>query len=144
MWPEFHGAPILVTGRNFGCGSSREHAAWALQDFGYQAIVAESFGDIFAINCSKNGLLTVVLPPDAVRELLDSAPAEATIDLEAQTRHAAVRARGRRFEIDPGVRERLLNGWDDIAMTERREDEIARYEAERERAGPERPRRLSA
>jgi 3-isopropylmalate/(R)-2-methylmalate dehydratase small subunit len=135
LWPEFHGAPILVTGRNFGCGSSREHAAWALQDFGYQAIIAESFGDIFAINCSKNGLLTVVLPADAVRELLDSAPAAATIDLEAQT---VTLPSGRvvGFEIDPGVRERLLNGWDDIAMTERREDEIARYEAERERDGP--------
>jgi 3-isopropylmalate/(R)-2-methylmalate dehydratase small subunit len=135
LWPEFHGAPILVTGRNFGCGSSREHAAWALQDFGYQAIIAESFGDIFAINCSKNGLLTVVLPPDAVRELLDSAPAAATIDLEAQT---VTLPSGRivGFEIDPGIRERLLNGWDDIAMTERREDEIARYEAERERDGP--------
>jgi 3-isopropylmalate/(R)-2-methylmalate dehydratase small subunit len=135
MWPEFHGAPILVAGRNFGCGSSREHAAWALQDFGYQAIVAESFGDIFAINCSKNGLLTVVLPPDAVRELLDAAPADATIDLETQTvTLPSGRAVG--FEIDPAVRERLLNGWDDIAMTERREDEIARYEAERERDGP--------
>ena len=136
LWPEFHGAPILVTGRNFGCGSSREHAAWALQDFGYRAIVAESFGDIFAINCSKNGLLTVVLPADAVRELLDSAPAEATIDLEAQS---VTLPSGRvvGFEIDPGVRERLLNGWDDIALTERREDEIARYEAERERAGPD-------
>jgi 3-isopropylmalate/(R)-2-methylmalate dehydratase small subunit len=135
MWPEFHGAPILVTGRNFGCGSSREHAAWALQDFGYQAIVAESFGDIFAINCSKNGLLAVVLPPDAVHELLDSAPAEATIDLEAQT-VTLPSGREVRFEIDADVRERLLNGWDDIAMTERREDEIARYEAEREREGP--------
>ncbi len=124
-----------MTGRNFGCGSSREHAAWALQDFGYQAIVAESFGDIFAINCSKNGLLTVVLPPDAVRELLDSAPAEATIDLEAQT-VTLPSGREVRFEIDADVRERLLNGWDDIAMTERREDEIARYEAEREREGP--------
>jgi 3-isopropylmalate/(R)-2-methylmalate dehydratase small subunit len=135
LWPEFHGAPILVTGRNFGCGSSREHAAWALQDFGYRAIVAESFGDIFAINCSKNGLLTVVLPPDAVRELIESAPAEATIDLEAQTvTLPSGRAVG--FEIDPGVRERLLNGWDDIALTERREAEIERYEAERERDGP--------
>jgi 3-isopropylmalate/(R)-2-methylmalate dehydratase small subunit len=136
MWPEFHGAPILATGRNFGCGSSREHAAWALQDFGYRAIVAESFGDIFAINCSKIGLLTVVLEPAAMRELLDSAPAEATIDLEAQT---VSLPSGRRvpFAIDPGVRERLLNGWDDIALTEQRLAEIERYEAERERDGPD-------
>jgi 3-isopropylmalate/(R)-2-methylmalate dehydratase small subunit len=136
LWPEFHGAPILATGRNFGCGSSREHAAWALQDFGYRAIVAESFGDIFAINCSKIGLLTVVLAPDAVRELIDSAPAEATIDLEAQ---AVTLPSGRRvrFEIDAGIRERLLHGWDDIALTERRLDEIERYEAEREREGPD-------
>ncbi|MGZ4199256.1 MAG: 3-isopropylmalate dehydratase small subunit [Thermoleophilia bacterium] len=135
LWPEFHGAPILATGRNFGCGSSREHAAWALQDFGYRAIVAESFGDIFAINCSKIGLLTVVLDAESVRELLDSAPAEATIDLEAQT---VTLPSGRKvgFEIDPGVRERLLNGWDDIAMTERRVGDIERYEAERERDGP--------
>jgi 3-isopropylmalate/(R)-2-methylmalate dehydratase small subunit len=135
MWPEFHGAPILVTGRNFGSGSSREHAAWALQDFGYQAIVAESFGDIFAINCSKNGLLTVVLEPVAVRELIDAAPAAATIDLEAQT-VTLPSGREVRFEIDPSVRERLLNGWDDIALTERRMAEIERYEAQRERDGP--------
>jgi 3-isopropylmalate/(R)-2-methylmalate dehydratase small subunit len=136
LWPEYHGAPILVTGRNFGCGSSREHAAWALQDFGYQAIVAESFGDIFATNCSKNGLLTVVLEPDAIRELLDSAPAEATIDLEAQT-VTLPSGRAAPFEIDAQVRERLLNGWDDISLTEQRADEIARYEAERERVGPD-------
>jgi 3-isopropylmalate/(R)-2-methylmalate dehydratase small subunit len=135
LWPEFHGAPILATGRNFGCGSSREHAAWALQDFGYQAIVAESFGDIFATNCSKIGLLTVVLDADAVRELLDSAPAAATIDLEAQT-VLLPSGRTARFDIDAGVRERLLNGWDDIALTELRTGEIERYEAERERAGP--------
>jgi 3-isopropylmalate/(R)-2-methylmalate dehydratase small subunit len=135
MWPEFHGAPILAAGRNFGCGSSREHAAWALQDFGYQAVVAESFGDIFATNCSKIGLLTVVLPAADVRELIDSAPAEATIDLEAQT---VTLPSGRvvSFETDPAVRERLLNGWDDIALTEQREGEISRYEAERERDGP--------
>jgi 3-isopropylmalate/(R)-2-methylmalate dehydratase small subunit len=136
LWPEYHGAPILVTGRNFGCGSSREHAAWALQDFGYQAVVAESFGDIFATNCSKNGLLTVVLEPDAIRELLDSAPAEATIDLEAQT-VTLPSGRAVPFEIDAQVCERLLNGWDDISLTEQRADEIARYEAERERVGPD-------
>src|SRR5436190_7200160 len=83
--PDFASAPILATGRSFGCGSSREHAAWALQEFGFQAIVAESFGDIFQTNCSKNGLLTVALPAADVRELLDSAPVAAMIDLELQT-----------------------------------------------------------
>ena len=133
--PEFAGAPILAAGRNFGCGSSREHAPWALQDYGFQAVVAESFGDIFATNSSKIGLLTVVLPADAMRELLDSAPAAATIDLEAQE---VTLPSGRRvgFDIDAGLRERLLNGWDDIALTELRLAEIDRYEAERERDGP--------
>jgi 3-isopropylmalate/(R)-2-methylmalate dehydratase small subunit len=134
--PEFASAPILVTGRNFGCGSSREHAAWALYEFGFRAIVAESFGDIFLSNCSKNGLLTVILAEPDVRELIDSAPAEATIDLEALT---VTLPSGRvvPFDIDPHVRERLLNGWDDIALTERRAAEIERHEAERERAGPD-------
>jgi len=133
--PEFAGAPILATGRNFGCGSSREHAAWAIQEFGFQAVVAESFGDIFQTNASKNGLLTIALPGADVRELLDAAPAEATIDLEAQT-VALPSGRTVAFDIDPGVRERLLNGWDDIALTELRAAEIDRYEADRERPGP--------
>jgi len=133
--PEFAGAPILATGRNFGCGSSREHAAWAIQEFGFQAVVAESFGDIFKTNASKNGLLTVALPEADVRELLDAAPAEATIDLEAQT-VALPSGRTVSFEVDAGVRERILNGWDDIALTERRAAEIDRYEAGRERDGP--------
>ncbi|HET7172101.1 MAG TPA: 3-isopropylmalate dehydratase small subunit [Gaiellales bacterium] len=133
--PDFAGAPILAAGRNFACGSSREHAAWAIQEFGFQAVVAESFGDIFRTNASKNGLLTVVLPAADVRELLDSAPAAATIDLQAQT-VALPSGRTASFEVDPGVRERLLNGWDDIALTERRAEEIDRYEAERERRGP--------
>jgi len=133
--PDFASAPILATGRNFGCGSSREHAAWALQEFGFQAIVAESFGDIFETNCSKNGLLTIALPAADVRELLDSAPAPATVDLEAQT-VTLPSGRAVSFDVDPSVRERLLNGWDDIALTERRAAEIDRYEADRERSGP--------
>jgi 3-isopropylmalate/(R)-2-methylmalate dehydratase small subunit len=134
--PEFRAAPILATGRNFGCGSSREHAPWALQDFGYQAIVAESFADIFAANCGKVGLLTVTLAAADVRELLDSAPAPATIDLANQT---VILPSGRtvEFDFDGGLRERLLNGWDDIALTELRAAEIDRYEAERERSGPD-------
>ena len=133
--PEFAGAPILATGRNFGCGSSREHAAWAIQEFGFQAVVAESFGDIFKTNASKNGLLTVALPEADVRELLDAAPAEATIDLEAQT-VALPSGRTVSFEVDAGARERILNGWDDIALTVQRAAEIDRYEAGRERDGP--------
>jgi 3-isopropylmalate/(R)-2-methylmalate dehydratase small subunit len=137
--PEYAGAPILVTGRNFGCGSSREHAPWALQDHGFRAIVAPSFADIFRTNCTKNGLLPVTLPDDEVRDLIDAATATpgstAAVDLERQV---VVTAQGREvpFAIEPAVRERLLNGWDDIALTLAQEDEIARYERERERSGP--------
>ena len=132
---EFHGAPILAAGRNFGSGSSREHAPWALQDYGYEAIVAPSFSDIFRSNCTKIGLLPVELPEDAVRELLDRAPDSATIDLE---RLMVTLPSGREvpFQIEADARERLLNGWDEIALTENRIDEIERYEAERERDGP--------
>ena len=134
--PEFRHAPILATGAGFGSGSSREHAPWGLVEWGFRAIVAPSFGDIFSNNSSKNGLLCVVLPEAEVRELIDRAPAEATIDLERQV---VVLPSGREssFDIDPGVRERLLNGWDDIALTLQREDEITAYERERERVGPD-------
>jgi 3-isopropylmalate/(R)-2-methylmalate dehydratase small subunit len=134
--PEFRAAPILVAGANFGSGSSREHAPWALQDWGYRAIVAPSFADIFRSNCAKVGLLCVVLGDDAVAELLAAAPAEATVDLEAQT---VTLASGRvvPFEVDPRTRENLLNGWDDIALTVNREQEIAGYERTRERSGPD-------
>ncbi len=132
---EFHGAPILAAGRNFGSGSSREHAAWALQDYGYEAIVAPSFSDIFRSNCTKIGLLPVELPEDAVRELLDRAPDPATIDLE-QLIVTLPSGRAVPFTIDADARERLLNGWDEIALTEKRIGEIERYEAERERDGP--------
>ena len=133
--PEFRGAPILAAGRNFGSGSSREHAPWALQDHGFEAIVAPSFSDIFTSNCTKIGLLPVEIAEDAVRELLDSAPAPATIDLQEQT-VTLPGGRVERFSIDPDARERLLNGWDEIALTENRRDEIEAYEAARERSGP--------
>jgi 3-isopropylmalate/(R)-2-methylmalate dehydratase small subunit len=132
---EFHGAPILAAGRNFGSGSSREHAAWALQDYGYEAIVAPSFSDIFRSNCTKIGLLPVELPEADVRELIDRAPEQATIDLESQT-VTLPSGRVSRFEIDPAVKQRLLNGWDEIALTENRAGEIEAYEAGRERDGP--------
>jgi 3-isopropylmalate/(R)-2-methylmalate dehydratase small subunit len=133
--PEFAGAPILVAGKNFGSGSSREHAPWALEDAGYRAIIAPSFADIFRSNCGKVGLVCVVLPEADVRELLDAAPAEATVDLE---RRVVVLPSGREvaFPFDDALRDRILNGLDEIALTLLREDEISAYEATRERPGP--------
>src|SRR3954454_20204427 len=124
--------PILATGRNFGCGSSREHAPWGLQDYGFTAIVAPSFADIFRSNCTKIGLLPIELAEDEVRALMHAG--EATIDLDAQeVRFGDAVAR---FEIDPETKHRLYNGLDDIALTLAQEDAIAAYEAQRERSGP--------
>ena len=124
--------PILVAGRNFGCGSSREHAPWALEDYGFQAIVAPSFGDIFRSNCSKIGLLTVSLTVEECRAIRDAG--EAQVDLATQE----VRWPGgsARFEIDPEIRHRLLKGLDDIALTLAEADAIEAYEHDRERSGP--------
>jgi 3-isopropylmalate/(R)-2-methylmalate dehydratase small subunit len=124
--------PILATGRNFGCGSSREHAPWALEDYGFEAIVAPSFADIFYSNCTKIGLLPVVLAEEDVRAVMDAG--RASIDLAGQE----VSWNGGRatFEIDAEVKRRLLGGLDDIGVTLQQEDAIARYEAERERSGP--------
>jgi 3-isopropylmalate/(R)-2-methylmalate dehydratase small subunit len=125
------GPPILVTGRNFGCGSSREHAVWALEDFGYRAVVAPSFADIFYANCTKIGVLPVTLPEEEVRALMQSD--EATIDLERQT--VSFDGRDVRFEINPEIRERLLAGLDDIAETLGHVDEIERFERKRPETG---------
>ena len=124
--------PILATGPNFGCGSSREHAPWALQDYGFRAVVAESFADIFFSNCTKIGLLPVRLPDEDVRALMKAGEAE--IDLEARE----VRFDGRAvpFEFDDETRRRLLEGLDDIALALQQVDQIAAYEAGRERPGP--------
>jgi 3-isopropylmalate/(R)-2-methylmalate dehydratase small subunit len=124
--------PILATGPNFGCGSSREHAPWALEDYGFKAIVAESFADIFFSNCTKIGLLPVVLPEEEVRALMDAGEGE--VDLEA----LEVRFAGRAvpFELDGERRRRLLEGLDDIALTLQQADAIATYERDRERSGP--------
>jgi 3-isopropylmalate/(R)-2-methylmalate dehydratase small subunit len=124
--------PILATGPNFGCGSSREHAPWALQDYGFKAVVAASFADIFFNNCTKIGLLPVVLPDDEVHALMAAGSGE--IDLEA----LEVRFDGRSvpFELDDETRHRLLNGLDDIALALQESDAIAAYEKDRERSGP--------
>jgi 3-isopropylmalate/(R)-2-methylmalate dehydratase small subunit len=127
---------ILVAGRNFGCGSSREHAPWALEDYGFRAIIAPSFADIFRSNCTKIGLLPVELPAEDVRAIADAG--EAQVDLAAQEVrwvdgdgvHAAS------FDIDPEIKHRLLNGLDDIALTLQQDEAIAAYERDRERSGP--------
>jgi 3-isopropylmalate/(R)-2-methylmalate dehydratase small subunit len=124
--------PVLVAGRNFGCGSSREHAPWALEDYGFQAIIAPSFADIFRSNCTKIGLLPVELSQEACSSIAEAG--EAQVDLREQE----VRWPGgsARFEIDPEIKHRLLNGLDDIALTLEQGDAIASYERERERLGP--------
>jgi 3-isopropylmalate/(R)-2-methylmalate dehydratase small subunit len=124
--------PILATGPNFGCGSSREHAPWALQDYGFRAIVAASFADIFFSNCTKIGLLPVVLPEEEVQALM--AVDSADVDLEAREVRFAGRAVP--FELDDETRHRLLNGLDDIALTLQQDEAIAAYERDRERPGP--------
>jgi 3-isopropylmalate/(R)-2-methylmalate dehydratase small subunit len=124
--------PILVAGRNFGCGSSREHAPWALEDYGFAAIIAPSFADIFRANCLKIGLLPVELSIDDCRAI--AAAGEAEIDLAAQEARWPGGAAG--FGIDPDTKHRLRNGLDEIGLTLEREPAIAAYERDRERSGP--------
>jgi 3-isopropylmalate/(R)-2-methylmalate dehydratase small subunit len=124
--------PILVAGRNFGCGSSREHAPWALEDYGFQAIIAPSFADIFRSNCTKIGLLPVQLTPDECASIAQAREAQVDL-LEQEVRWPGGSAK---FEIDAEIKHRLVNGLDDIALTLEQRDEIARYEQERERTGP--------
>jgi 3-isopropylmalate/(R)-2-methylmalate dehydratase small subunit len=121
--------PILATGENFGCGSSREHAPWGLQDYGFRAIVAPSFADIFYSNCTKIGLLPVVLDGSQVRAMM--AAGEAEIDLAAQEVRFGGQAAG--FEIDAEIKHRLLNGLDDIALTLQQADAIGSFERDRDR-----------
>ncbi|HUZ87412.1 MAG TPA: 3-isopropylmalate dehydratase small subunit [Candidatus Baltobacterales bacterium] len=131
--PEYAGATVLVTGANFGCGSSREHAPWALRDYGFKAIIAPSFADIFRANCFKTGLLPVTLPESQVRHLIDLAAedpaAEVVVDLRAQQ----VRGDGFSypFEIDAFARECLLGGLDEIGLVEKHDPDIAAYESRR-------------
>jgi 3-isopropylmalate/(R)-2-methylmalate dehydratase small subunit len=127
----YRNAKILIGAENFGCGSSREHAPWALLDFGIRSIVAPSFADIFYNNCFKNGILPVALPKEVVEELMKDAEKGAnavmTVDLEAQT---ITRPDGEKvhFELEPFRKHCLLNGLDDISLTEQKDKEIAAYE----------------
>ncbi len=131
--PPYDVAQILIAGANFGCGSSREHAPWALADFGIRCIIAPSFADIFHNNCFKNGVLPVVLPQEDIDHLTALAEKGAllTVDLERQIISAYPHNSGFSFTIDPFRRHCLLNGLDDIGLTEKNTDAIAAYETKR-------------
>ena len=131
--PESRGTTILLAGPNFGGGSSREHAVWALEDHGFRVVIAPSFADIFRNNCTKAGLLPVVLPPETVRALMDSVEANPSIELTVDLEGKRVTSAGieRLFEIDDYTRQRLLEGLDDIGLTLRHEDEVRAFEATR-------------
>jgi 3-isopropylmalate/(R)-2-methylmalate dehydratase small subunit len=130
--PRYAGASVLIAGKNFGCGSSREHAVWALENFGFRAVIAPAFADIFANNCVQNGVLTVVLTEEQVAELgrrAERTPGyQLTIDLEKRQVKDDL-GLSANFAIDDSVRHRLLEGLDDIGLTLLHETEIAAYEA---------------
>ena len=131
--PQYAGASILVTGKNFGCGSSREHAPWALADYGFKAILAPSYADIFYNNCFKNGMLPITLPEETINLLLARAKTPGytmTVDLESQMVSDA-QGFSAAFEVDPFRRHCLLNGLDDIGLTLQHEPDISAYESGR-------------
>lgn len=133
--PRYQGASVLIARKNFGCGSSREHAPWALQDYGFRTIVAPSYADIFHNNCFKNGLLPVVLKESEVDRLFHEVAAfpgfELVIDLPAQVVRSVDGSLAYAFELDPFRKDCLLNGWDDIGLVLRHADKIREYEARR-------------
>ena len=135
----YQGAQILVAGDNFGCGSSREHAPWALLDYGFRSIIAPSFADIFYNNCAKNGILLVALPEASVQQLCteieENAGCELTVDLLNQ-KVQSPKGLAFSFEIDPFVKHRLLNGLDDIGWTLQFQSEIEKFEASYQKQAP--------
>jgi 3-isopropylmalate/(R)-2-methylmalate dehydratase small subunit len=139
--PAYQGAPIMLAQQNFGCGSSREHAVWGIEDMGIQAVIAPSFGDIFRNNCSKVGLLTIVLSQDDVDYLMSRAEElpSGTISINVAAQTVSVEGAGwtRQFDIDPFVKHRLLNGLDDIGLTLQHDGDIAAFEAKRSELKPD-------
>ena len=133
--PEHAGAPILIAGPNFGCGSSREHAAWALQDYGFGAVISSSFADIFRGNALKIGLLPIQLPAETVERLMaavqDDPLLDIAVDVEQRTVSAPSVGVEAKFELDDFTQWRLLNGFDDIGLTLRHEEQITAYEKNR-------------
>ena len=132
---EHVGANIIVAGPNFGTGSSREHAVWALLDYGFEAVISTRFGDIFANNCTKQGLLAVKVAPDVAAALLRAVQADPTLEITIDVERGSVEAPAAgivgTFPMDEFTRARLLNGWDDIGLTLQREAAITSYEATR-------------
>ena len=133
---EFAGATILVAGPNFGTGSSREHAVWALQDYGFDAVISSKFGDIFRNNCTKAGLVPVQVDATVGRALLDALEADPTLEITIDVARGSVDVPAAgidaTFPLDEFTRARLLNGWDDIGLSLRHEAEIEAYEADRQ------------
>jgi len=135
--PDYQGAKILLTRENFGCGSSREHAPWALEDYGFRAIIAPSFADIFFNNCFKNGVLPIALPAEIIDSLFKEVGAgyQVSIDLDAQT-ITTPKEDVIKFQVDETRKYRLYNGLDDIALTLLQTDKIKAYEVERAKRAP--------
>jgi len=137
--PRYQGASVLLARKNFGCGSSREHAVWALEDFGIRCVIAPSFADIFFSNCGKNGVLAIRLPEASIDRLFQAVTAQEgyrlVVDLQTQTL-TTPDGEVIDFEVDPFRKECLLNGWDDIGLTLRHADEIRAYEARRRQEAP--------
>ena len=128
--PKYQGASILVAGENFGCGSSREHAPWAIQDFGFKVVIAQSYADIFKNNCVKNGILTIQASEEQVQTIMKKAESEEyslTVNLEDQVVYDN-QGLEIKFDIAPYPKEMLLNGWDEIGVTLNYEDKISQYE----------------
>ena len=137
--PAYRGAKILVTGDNFGCGSSREHAPWALLDFGIRCVIAPSFADIFYGNCFKNGILPIKLPQEQVDKLMDDASRGANAIISIDLKKQEIRGPDGgmiKFEVDDFRKQCLLNGWDDIGLTMRNEDKITSFEAQQKTQTP--------
>ncbi|MCY8070548.1 3-isopropylmalate dehydratase small subunit [Bacillus inaquosorum] len=131
--PAYQGASILIAGENFGCGSSREHAPWALDDYGFKIIIAPSFADIFHQNCFKNGMLPIRMPYDNWKKLVgqyENQSLQMTVDLENQLIHDS-EGNQISFEVDPHWKEMLINGYDEISLTLLLEDEIKEFESQR-------------
>ncbi len=134
--PQYQGASILLARDNFGCGSSREHAVWALKEFGFRAVIAPSFADIFFGNCFKNGVLPIVLEVKVVEELIAKSDGESTLHIDLESQVVTDGERTYNFEIDSALKQKMLNGMDDIAMTLAEVELIKTFEAKHKASQP--------